>query len=190
VRRRRLVFHLSVALTSAAFLMSASACSSTNGSEVRRPTTTAGTSQLTTAEGIKQAFALIGNKTGGPVLVRSATIFPNYMVAEVQDPKNPENLYEYLVRGGKIEQTKPVQLTGPDKNLSNLYPVEAVNWAKLSELFRAGGTVIGIDAPPGYLIVEGDNDGTIRVLGYLNGPRRSGRWEATGDGEIIDRTIN
>ncbi|MFZ4584959.1 MAG: hypothetical protein ACOYNI_06990 [Acidimicrobiia bacterium] len=192
MRRRRLVLHLSAALGCALLALTSAACASSSNSNAAKPTTTPAPANVsfTTVEGIKQGLALIQQQLDGPVLIRTAVIYPEYMIVEAENPKARGTLDSYTVRNGTITSVSPVRLTGTDKNLQNLYPAESVNWTVLAELFRAGGAPLNIDTPPGYLVVEGSDDGTIRVLGYVTGPRRSGRWEADGDGQILDRTID
>src|SRR5437867_419090 len=60
------------------------------------------------AEAVKQ----VRDKVGEPFRVLEISVWDDRVTIQAQDPKKPENIDEYRVRGGQLEGPAPVRLFG------------------------------------------------------------------------------
>jgi hypothetical protein len=148
-----------------------------------------------------QAVTAIEQAVGAsPARVGEVDIYPEYLIAEAQDPAIPDHIDRYEWRDGDVPPPEPVQLSGPQEDVeASLFPTSAVNWRQLSSMVadaeRAAlhNKPLRIEQPRAqYAIVErstsSEDDGRVLVRIYINGPRRSGSVEMTASGEI--RSVN
>jgi hypothetical protein len=153
--------------------------------------------------GAARAVAAIEKEVGAaPARAGRVLIYPEYLDMEAQDPKIPEHIDEYEWRDGSVSGPDPVHLSGPQEDVAaSLFPTSAVRWRDVPTLVReveararhAQPTRIEA-APASYLIVErstsSTDDGRVKIMVYLEGPRRSGYAELTSSGEIVQLTVS
>jgi hypothetical protein len=143
------------------------------------------------------AVAQIEKAVGArPARIRDITIYPEYAIAEAQDPKNSEHIDRYMWRDGDVGHPEPVQLSGPqDQILGELFSTSAVRWRHLPKLVRTAERALERaqptrieDARGSYVIVRrssGGGDAVVTISVYAEGPRRSGYAELTPTAEVV-----
>lgn len=143
--------------------------------------------------GARAGLDVIRTALDGPLVVRRVVLYESYMFAEVRDPANPEHLDEYTVRDGALIGVEPIQLTGDDKALADLYAAEAVDWDAIGALAASGGAPLDVEGRATHVVVALDSSSRRRgvlATGYVSGPRRAGRWTADADGVVIETHID
>jgi hypothetical protein len=113
--------------------------------------------------------------------------FNDFVLAQAQDPKNPENVDEYKYRNGTVE-TVPVQLSGDGKLEDNLFSlndfkaeaIPALNQELMAKLKDVeGGSV------DGFIVMRNlPFNKNIRIIISADATRKSISAEATADGKL------
>jgi hypothetical protein len=132
--------------------------------------------------------------------LRTISVYPEYLIMEVQDPATPEHIDSYTWRDDDVEPPEPVHLSGPQEEVeAALYPTTSVNLGQLARIVKAAerrlerATPIRIeDAKATYLYIERSSslDGRVTIRISISGPRRSGNVETTASGEILTATVS
>jgi hypothetical protein len=122
-----------------------------------------------------------------PLRILSVVIYPDYLIAQVQDPALPANVDEYEWRG-QLGSPVPVRLVGDGDIEANLYSADEVDWPAIGAL---------VAAAPGAVAVEGGAvthlnvqrslpfSDSIRIRVFVNGTRDSGFVDADANGAIF-----
>lgn len=143
------------------------------------------------AEAVKQ----VRDKVGEPFRVLEISVWDGRVTVQAQDPKKPENVDEYRVRGGQLEGPIPVRLFGgsDEKTLkANLFDPSDVAFDKIPELVREAGEKVvleGREPLPSvtikrklpfedYVSIDVDYTGT-RKSGYLHTDRHGKHAEVS-----------
>lgn len=92
----------------------------------------------------KEALVALKEKVGGRVMVTDVMVFPGWIKAEVQDPKDPRRANEYAFRNGSWGEPTPVSVTSPSMFRKELYPLEELRLDAVPELVEAAEKRAGI----------------------------------------------
>ena len=68
--------------------------------------------------------------------VLKVVVYDSYAMAQVQDPKKPENIDGYTYRDGKMSAAAPVKIMGNGKIEDNIFALNGVNFAALPALTK------------------------------------------------------
>jgi hypothetical protein len=69
------------------------------------------------ASGVPAKFK---EKVGGPVRLLELTLYPGYVLAQIQDPKKHENVDGYELRDGQVGDPEPVKFMGTTPTAKDL----------------------------------------------------------------------
>jgi hypothetical protein len=143
------------------------------------------------------AVAEIEQRVGAsPAHITGAVVYPDYLIVEAQDPNILDHIDEYTWRDGAVEDTGPVQLSGPQADVdASLFPTSTIRWRDVPEIVGAAereleaAEPLRIEEPEAsYVSIERStnpaDDGRITITIYVSGPRRSGLAVAGVDGAI------
>jgi hypothetical protein len=104
-------------------------------------------------------------------------LYDSYAMAEVQDPKKPENIDGYTWRDGKLAGPNPVKIIGNGKIADNVFPLKDVNLDGLPDLTKEvqeklkdveGGKMIGYTVNRGLPFSK-----EIQITPLTNATRKS-----------------
>ncbi|CAN5560559.1 hypothetical protein BH10ACI2_BH10ACI2_13150 [soil metagenome] len=133
-------------------------------------------SQLTTAVG-----------ADNPNLLK-LSFYDSYAMAEVQDPKKPDNIDGYTYRDGKLSPPNPVKILGSGKIGDNVFPLKDVNLDGLPALTKEvmeklkdveGGHLTG------YVVSRGlPFSKDVRIMPLTDGTRKSISSEADKNAKL------
>lgn len=120
--------------------------------------------------------------------VLKISLYDQYAMVEVQDPKKPENIDGYTWRDGKLSAPNPVKIIGNGKIEDNVFPLKDVNIAGLPDLTKEvmeklkdveGGKMIG------YVINRGlPFKKDVRIMPLTDATRKSVSSEADKDAKL------
>lgn len=125
--------------------------------------------------------------TDNPKLLK-LSFYDSYAMAEVQDPKKPENVDGYNWRDGKLSPPNPVKIIGSGKIEDNVFPLKDVNIVGLPDLTKEimaklkdveGGTMIGYTVGRGLPFSK-----DIHITPLTNSTRKSVSSEADKDAKL------
>jgi hypothetical protein len=123
-----------------------------------------------------------------PLRILSMGIYPDFAVAEVQDPNIPANVDEYKWRGA-VESPTPVRLSGLEDVDTSLFSDTDVNWAVIPGLVEVALAQIPIEGAEVTHIIVTRNipfSDDVRIRVYVNGTRSSGSVSADVQGNVIE----
>jgi hypothetical protein len=134
--------------------------------------------------------AKLAAKVGGPVRVVELTVYPGYVISEIQDPQNHENVDRYMLRDGVVGDGEPVRLMGRMKTAKDVddavTDLATVDLAVLPAMVKEATARVGIDdAKVSHVMLTRNrpsSDVGFRV--YVSGARKSGSAEFDAAGHL------
>jgi hypothetical protein len=138
-------------------------------------------------DGPQGAFADLQSELGGAPLAE-LLLYDTYLIAEYQNPREPENIDRVIWRAGAVEPPEPVGFSEDD---SMLFTADEVDLDAVPGL--AGEALESIDVEGGvvsHVIVDrffGLDDGGVAIRVYVSNPERGGGGYllARGDGTVV-----
>jgi hypothetical protein len=150
-----------------------------------------------------KAMLAIEKKVGtSPARVSEILVYPDYMIVDAQDPNALDHINRYTWRGGTVDPSEPVHLSGPQDAVdASLFSTSAVNLEQLPRIVldaeqtlqrakpvrieQARGSYIDIQRS-----TSSELDGRITIHISVEGPRRSGTVETGSNGEILSTNVS
>lgn len=169
-----------------------------------RPAQTVGNADLFGSGLIARTAADLQTKVGAPLVLLDLVAENGTVRFQVQDPKQPENVDQYELRDGRLQGPVPVKLIGPGTLEASLYPLAAIDLAKipgfvdaaLARLDIAGAAPtslrIQVDDPPGAIQrrIRGERvPAAILVRFYADSERKKGMVDADAGFAILKATV-
>ena len=123
-------------------------------------------------------------KIGGPVRLLELTLYPGYVITQIQDPKKKENVDAYELRNGEVGDAEPVKFVGKTPTAKDLegatFDAAAVDFAAVPKMAKDAVAQLKIDdGKVTHMLLKRPrpfgNDVRWRV--YVNGARKSGSVE-------------
>jgi len=185
-------------------VLALTACTTTSGDS----TTPATGSQipvdlLHSANAANRAMLAIEKKVGAsPARVSEILVYPDYMIVDAQDPNALDHINRYTWRGGTVDPSEPVHLSGPQDAVdASLFSTSAVNLMQLPRIvLDAEQTLqhakpVRIEQARGsYIDIQrstlSELDGRITLHISVEGPRRSGTVETGSNGDILSTNVS
>lgn len=124
---------------------------------------------------------------GDQLRVLKMVIYPEYVIGDVQDPAIPENVDQYLWRGG-LEGPDPVRLLGVDDLEAALYSADEMDWSVIAPVVAGAPAAVQIpDGEVTHVIVERPLpfSADVRMRVFVVGERDSGFVDADATGAVI-----
>lgn len=143
-----------------------------------------------------EAVQMVRAKVGEPFRVLNIRIDNDEVRVQVQDPKKPENVDEYSVAHGRLdEKPTPVRLFGDSdqKTLNaNVFDPATVDLTKVADLIREGNEKIQLEGREMTgLTIERDmfNDGRVIIDVNYHGTRKSGYLRTDRKGAHAEASV-
>jgi hypothetical protein len=134
------------------------------------------------------ALRVFEERLGSPIRALRLVLYPTYAVLEAQDPKHKENVDDYNLMSGTINEVSPVRLDSDQSKFEQkLFSISQSSVSQIPALIRASQSEMGIpDGAPSHVIIEREFMGSppppvIRV--YITSPRADGYVEYSLDGK-------
>lgn len=126
---------------------------------------------------------------GGKILARRLVLYPSHALLTAQDPKRPDHLDTYTLRGSVVGEPEAYRLTVEKGRLdAYLVDLDEVSFDKIPGLVESTVQELGYEAASvSHVIIERNlpfsKKTVIRV--YASGPRDSGRIDYGARGEVL-----
>lgn len=134
---------------------------------------------------------LYKTKIGGATRVLEMLIYPNYGYAQIQDPKKLENVDQYDMRDGNVEDGAPVKFIGDQPTAADLkettFDIDEVDFASIPKIVKDAPVQLKIDGGKvTHIILKRplpfNKDVRFRV--YVDGERKDGSVEYDAKGNM------
>jgi len=136
--------------------------------------------------------AKLGAKIGGPVRVLELTVFPEYVVTEVQDPRKHGNVDGYTLRDGVVGDGEPVHLMGTMKSARDVdaavQDLGAVNFGVLPRMVKETKHRLRIEegrVTHAFLDARRVFHKEVTWRVYMSSPRKDGSVEFDLHGRVV-----
>jgi len=118
-------------------------------------------------------------KIGGPVRVLRLTVYDDYAMADIQDPKNHENVDSYTLMRGSVDNGRPVMLSGNMKTAKDVdaavQDLAAVDFSLLPKMAEDAKARLHIDGGKvTHAMLDRTLGGEVGWRVYVNSPRKGG----------------
>jgi hypothetical protein len=149
---------------------------------------TSGGDYLKDATGVHAKFKA---KVGGPVRLLELTLYPGYVLAQIQDPKKHENVDAYELRDGQVGDPEPVKFMGESPTVKDLdeatVDAASVDFGAVARMAKDALMQLKIDdGKVTHMILKRgrpfNNDVRWRV--YVSGTRKDGSVEYDPGGSL------
>lgn len=173
------------------------------GETLRRPPAVT-TAELFETDLIARTVREVEAKVGAPLRVLDLAAENGGLRIQVQDPAKPENVDQYELRDGRLAGPLPVKLLGPGTLAASLFPISAVDLARIPEFTRAAlarlaipeatatALRIRVDDPPGAIRKRLHGEAAparILVRLYADSTRKKGMVDAGASFEILNSIV-
>jgi hypothetical protein len=131
-------------------------------------------------------------EVGGPAgqtRITDAGIYPGYAVFTAQDPDRPRNLDRYYY-DGEFDPPEPVMVSATDTPETELFSVEAVNWAAIPGLVQTALDELDLEGGEVTYASVFRISGVITIQIPVTGTRMSGTLRADAQGNVTEITVN
>lgn len=171
-------------------LAAATACDQDAHEKHRAPATesTRARPSLYEARPFQAATAALIERAGSSGRALSLLVYPEHMVLQAHDARNPARVEQYVYRDGTVSGPVPVTLLGRGKLEDNLFPVDAARLEAVPELVAEARDRAGI--PEGRVArvllkrnLPQSMDIQFRV--FITSERRDAHVDADKDGNIV-----
>lgn len=134
---------------------------------------------------------LYKTKIGGATRVLELLIYPNYGYAQIQDPKKLENVDQYDMRDGNVEDGAPVKFIGDQPTAADLkettFDIDEVDFSAIPKIVKDAMVQLKIDdGKVTHIILKRplpfSKDVRFRV--YVDGARKDGSVEYDAKGNM------
>lgn len=153
-----------------------------------------GTVNLFAGTGAGDAIAAIAEaRAANPLKALEVNLYPEYVIAQVQDPNTPANVDEFMFRDSQVSDPNPVKLFGEGDLESNLFSAGDVNWGAVPGLVAAALQQINIEGGQVTHIHISRNlpfTSDIQIRVFVDGTRQDGYLDADAKGNITNVTVN
>jgi hypothetical protein len=143
---------------------------------------------------IKDATSVPGKlkeKVGGPVRLLELTLYPGYVLAQIQDPKKHENVDAYELRDGQVGDPEPVKFMGTTPTAKDLddaaVDVASVDFGAVPRMTKDALVQLKIDdGKVTHLILKRGRPfhDQVRWRVYVSGTRKDGSVEYDPTGSL------
>lgn len=121
-------------------------------------------------------------KIGGPVRMLELVVYPEYAIADIQNPNKKLEADQYKLRNGVVDDGSPLKFTGRQPTEADLarttFALEEVDFTQVPKIAKDAVVALGFeDAKTTHMILERRSGGQVRWRVYVNSPRRSGSVE-------------
>lgn len=130
-------------------------------------------------------------KIGGPTRVLEMLIYPTYGYAQIQDPKKLENVDQYDMRNGKVQDGAPVKFVGHTPTVADLkeitFDIGEVDFAAVPKMAKDAPAQLKIDdGKVTHMILQRPLpfNKEVRFRVYVNGSRKDGSVEYDAKGNM------
>jgi hypothetical protein len=137
----------------------------------------------------RPALDAIGAALGAsPLMALSVVLYPEYAMANVQDPAQPEHVDSLLWRLGWVEAPQPVDVRydGPLSDL--MFDTAEVNWEAVPGLTAAALAETGVEGGEvTHVVVQRPLPfaSEVRFRVFVTGPRDTGWLDADAQGNVL-----
>lgn len=126
-------------------------------------------------------------KIGGPVRLLELVVYPEYAIADIQNPNKKLEADQYKLRNGVVDDGAPLKFTGrqpTEKDLAaTTFAIEEVDFAQVPKIAQDAIAALALEgAETTHMILERRDGGKVRWRVYVNSPRRSGSVEYETNG--------
>jgi hypothetical protein len=142
------------------------------------------TSLLETPALVAVADAMDRSVPGMPTEFVTFNVFSDYVVADARDPARPENIDQYIWRGGSVEAPRPQ--TNRDDIDSLVFTVDEIDWAALGNVIEQAPGLTDVEAGTvDYVSIQKWMGESIMINVYVNGPRDNAYISVSPAGEVL-----
>ncbi len=134
---------------------------------------------------------LYKTKIGGATRILEMLIYPNYGYAQIQDPKKLENVDQYDMRDGNVEDGAPVKFIGNQPTAADLkattFDVDEVDFTAIPKIVKDASAQLKIDdGKVTHIILKRPLpfEKEVRFRVYVDGSRKDGSVEYDAKGNM------
>jgi hypothetical protein len=121
---------------------------------------------------------------GAPTQFLSFNVFADYVVTDARDPARPDNIDQYVWRGGSVGAPQPQ--TNRDEIASLVFTVDEIDWAALGNVIAQAPGLADVEAGTvNYVSIQKWMGESIMINVYVNGPRDNAYISVSPTGEVL-----
>lgn len=155
--------------------------------------TVSAASLLHDATALGRALDLVTRPLPKPIRALSLRVYPDRVLLQVQDPRQPSSVQQYRVRGGEVEGPVAVKLGGPGQLKDNLFPLKYADLSVIPSLVKqaerqaalSDGRTLGVQ-----LARNLPDSMDIRFQVQVESPRGRRVIDARKDGQILGMRLS
>jgi hypothetical protein len=121
---------------------------------------------------------------GAPTQFISFNVFADYVVADARDPARPDNIDQYVWRGGSVGSPRPQ--TSRDEVASLVFTIDEIDFAALGDVIARAPDLTEIDdGTVDYVSIQKWLGESIMINVYVNGLRDNAYISVSPAGEVL-----
>jgi hypothetical protein len=121
---------------------------------------------------------------GAPTEFISFNVFADYVVTDARDPARPDNIDQYIWRGGSVGSPRPQ--TNRDEIASLVFTLDEIDWTALGNVIAQAPGLTDVESGSvDYVSIQKWMGESIMINVYVNGPRDNAYISVSPTGEVL-----